>query len=365
MKELLKKKILNKDEIEKLDLYFDSNIEEFLTCENDDIVNFIELSKKELGYSLVDLSLGFFLSDFTIGIDVLFDENELELYLKRIELINRLNYTDYGLGFTLGDYYLKKDEKERAMHYYKNIFKNGYDLNRNSYFYSLERYLSLVDDSIQTLMDLITYSPSKEVESLDFSNVYLLLIAKLDKEDSRYIEYIEKAIKKITPMVRDYQERYHCLDSISDSDEERNLCELLSLKFEYFVEKKQYKEAYQTYKELTEEIGLSGCLRYYHFRDKKYWDMVSYMKEDYPELCFFDNVKGERYDIVDDVANLEILSGKEVVLTNKDGRDFRFIIKSIYKEKVVTMVPVLPLLGEGAKMITTIMKDSKFYFQND
>ena len=107
MKELLKKKILNKDEIEKLDLYFDSNIEEFLTCENDDIVNFIELSKKELGYSLVDLSLGFFLSDFTIGIDVLFDENELVLYLKRIELINRLNYTDYGLGFTLGDYYLK------------------------------------------------------------------------------------------------------------------------------------------------------------------------------------------------------------------------------------------------------------------
>ena len=49
---------------------------------------------------------------------------------------------------------------------------------------------------------------------------------------------------------------------------------------------------------------------YYHFRDKKYWDMVSYMKEDYPELCFFDNVKGERYDIVDDVTNLEILNGK-------------------------------------------------------
>ena len=42
MKELLKKKILNKDEIEKLDLYFDSNIEDFLTSEKDDIVKFIE-----------------------------------------------------------------------------------------------------------------------------------------------------------------------------------------------------------------------------------------------------------------------------------------------------------------------------------
>ena len=352
-------KLLNIEDLEQVDLYFDDHIEELLTYGNDDIIKFILDTKQKFGYSLTDLSLGSYLSNETIGIMHLFDENEIDVYLKNIDLINRLNYSDYGLGFTLGDYYLEKGDKENALYHYKNTFKNGYNLNKISYFYSLERYLSLVDNKVDILVDLIDASIKEKICSIDFAYTYLLLIKNLEMSDSRYIEYIDKAITMITPMVREYQSKCRSRDSLSDSDEERNLCELLSLNFEYLVESKKYIEAYDVYKKLTEEIGLSDCMRYYHFRDKVYWDMISYMKDEHPELCFFDDRHNARYSVVTEIDNINDCVGKTLMLKNDKGLTLQFIIKNVYKEKAVTIVPILPIIGEGGLMFTTIVYDDK------
>lgn len=350
MKELKNIKSFTKDQLSELDLYYNNNIEELLLYSNDLIINFIEECINKLNYSLTLSELEIKLSNDSIGSSYLLNEENLDEYKKIFELIKHFNIKDYELGYSLGDYYNDKNEKEIALYYYSNIFKKGFDLCNENYYYSLVRYLELLNKNpSKELLELINASDENKEYSLDYINTYLLLIINLEKFSDLYIKYIEEAIKKSLIMVRRYQKTNKNRTIFSDSDEERNLCELLALKMEYFVYHKKYKKAYSVYKQLTKEIAKSDCTRYYHARDKFYYEMIKMMSNNYPELNFFTNISFAKFKVI----NNSIISENNIItLQRENGLFFDFKIIDIY-ENNVTIAPILPLLGEGGFIYTT------------
>lgn len=343
------------EQLSDFDIYYDQHIEELLESDNDEIIKLINYADENLGYSLTRISLEYYISDFTISIQYLFEEEMMETYLKYFDLIDRLNICDYGLGYTLGDYHYRNGDISKALYFYEKTFKPGYDLSHLSYFDSLERYISIsVKDPKEILIDLIKNSKHDCGYSLDFTNTYLLLISKLDEKSDDYLYYIDEAIEVAREVAREIQSGNRSY--FSDSDEERDLCELVCLKFIYFVNRKEYLKAWKMYQELTEEIHRSDCTRYYHARDKYYYQMLKDMSEDYPELTFFDDVRFQDFEFVEEVDDPNNFVKKEVLLKNERGEKFKFIIDYIYKGEYVHLVPVLPLLGNGGIMFRQLEK---------
>lgn len=367
MKELIKKDNLTIEELEEIDNYFsyEEHIEELVLCDTKEIIRILELIEDTLGYCLSQTSLNSYISNETIGIQCLFEEENMDQYNKYLELIDHFKLTDYGLGFTIADYYYE-DNLEIALKYYKRVFKEGYDLSNIGYYYSLERYLKLLNKNpVEELIKLINASPNDGEYSLDFVNTYLLLIINLEKDDERYIRYIEEAIKVATVVAREVQENAKSRFCFSDTDEERNLCELLSLKFEYYVNKKEYLNAYDIYKELTHEIGLSDCTRYYHARDLFYRQMIEYMSEDYPELKFFNDIGYCKFKILTKINDINDYLNKEIMLEKESGERFKFVIVNIYEDNDITIAPILPLLGQGGLIFVSLVKENdEFYLEN-
>jgi len=355
MEKFVFKKDYSIEELSDFDLYYDGHIEELLQSDNDDIIDFITAVDLKLGYSLTRIELEYYLSDFTIGIQHLFEEEMMDTYLKYFDLIDSLSVSDYGLGYTLGDYYYANGDKQKALYFYEKTFKPGYDLSHLSYFDSLERYISISSkEPKDILINLIKNSAHDCGYSLDFTNTYLLLINNLDEKSDDYLYYIDEAIKVARTVAREIQSENR--NYFSDSDEERDLCELVCLKFIYYVNRKEYLKAWDLYQELTDEISRSDCTRYYHARDKFYYQMLKDMSQDYPELSFFENIKFQDFTFVDDMQNINDYINKEVVLMNERGEKFKFIIDYIYKNKYVRLVPVLPLLGRGGTIFREVVK---------
>ena len=354
------------DELSKIDFYYDQHIEELLQCDVKDIIYLIDKTEEVLGYSLTKLTLGHYISQNTISLNVLFDETKIELYKIYMELINYYSFDDYSLGFSMGDYYLENDNKEEALKYYKMTFKEGYDLSNYNYYYSLKRYLNLLNiNPKEEIIKLINASPKDEY-NLDFINTYLLLIINLDKDDERYIKYIDEAIDCAYKVVNEIQGKDKLRFSTSDSDEERDLCELITLKMEYYVEKRDYVKSYELYKLLTKEIATSDCTRYYHARDKFYSQMLKYMSKEYPELKFFENIGYHNFLVVDDIKNINDYLNKEITLEKETKERFKFIITYVHKDNEnVTIVPILPIIGLGGNIyVQLVRKDSKLYMVN-
>ena len=293
-------------------------------------------------------------------------KNMIDYYDKILLLINYFSFHDCGLAYTIGDYYYNENNKDVAIKYYEKIFKKGFDLSRYGYFYSLERYINLLSDSkVKILKEIIDYSNSSNKYELDAIDTYLLLIINLEKFSDQYLEYINKGIKIATKVVREYQKNssHRSSYSFSDSDEERDLCELIALKMEYYVHKKEYREAFKLYQELTDEIGKSDCTRYYHARDKFYMQMLKDMSEDYPELRFFEDIGYYKFRLLSEYKDLK--KGQEITLQKADGLAFKFVIESIYEENDITIAPILPLLGEGGFIFTNLIKEEdNIYLQN-
>lgn len=356
MKELLEKENLVKEELSLLDEYYSSeHVDELLVVDNKYIVRLIELTEKELGFSLTKTELKSYLLTLTFEYRVFFCEDDINLYIKMLELIYYFFFDDAGLAYILGDYYFNNNNKTEALKYYKLIFKKGFNLSNEEYFYSLSRYLELLDNKINVLKELIDSSP-KEEYNIEFIDTYLLLINCLDKKSEEYLKYIDEALTITTPLVRDYQKDY-TNDMISDSDVERNLCELLSLKMEYYVFIKDYLTAYELYNELTKEIRLSGCTRYYHARDLFYYQMLKSMSEEYPELKFFNNISHKTFKIISEYDDLGI--NQEITLEDESNNIFKFIITEIRDSNDVVIAPILPLLGVGALIFTILIKNEE------
>lgn len=368
MKELLKKESYTKEELQQLEDYFseEKNIPELLELGNEKIFQLTDSICDELGYTLIINELKFYILELTVDAKCIFSESDLDKYLQCFEIIKYFELEDIGMGFVLGDYYLRENEKDKALYYYEYTFKPGFDLGLYGYFYSLERYINLLDASkrVDVLKALVRNTPKSDRYELDYVDTYLLLIINLDKKSEEYLNYIEEAIKLVLPIVRDYQERNKNRRHFSDTDEERDLCELIALKMEYYVEKKDYCKSMELYHELTKEIGRSDCTRYYHARDRFYLNMLNYMKEKYPEVEFLLDIGYKTFEVVEEVNDINSFLNKEITLLDAEGRTLKVIVDYIYEDDV-NVKPVLPLIGEGGKIFTEIIKErNKTYLKN-
>ena len=361
MKELLKKAGKSAEELEALDSYYDEHPEELELLDPRDIKTFFDECEEALGYCLSPLQLNFYVSEKTISIEYLFEEDELSEQLVRFELIEALGLDDYGLGYTLAEYYLDKGDKEKALSYYERTFKPGYDLSNHGYFKHLVKYYRLLEKNPkEELMALLAARPEKS-GGKDLIDTYLLLIINLGKDDERYLEYINEAIPYATEVAREIQKGGHT--HFSDSDEERNLCELHALMLEYYVSKRDYHKAFEAYKTLTDEIGRSDCTRYYHARDLYYREMLSDMSESYPELKFFEDFGYAKMKVLGNVTELKI--GELISVKRDNGLEYDFKVIDKYENEDAVLVPILPLLGEGGKVFVAIgEKNGKLYLKN-
>ena len=362
MLELIKKKDLTKEELELLDHYFfNDHIEELLLIDNKDIISFIESVEKEFGISLTKNELEYSLKNICFDAKVFFDEEDLFYDNKILELINYFDFYDCGLSYVIGDYYYYDNDKNTALKYYQMDFKPGFNLCDEGYFDSLNRYIELIDNKKDVLISLINASSIDEYNE-EFVYTYLLLVNYLDKNSNEYLSVINKVIDIATVLVREYQKDND--DFISDSDIERSLCELLSLKMEYYVNKNEYVKAFELYNKLTEEIKESGCMRYYHARDLFYYKMIKLMSKDYPKLKFFDNISNKIFKVISDDEKL--LVNQEIILEDESKNKFNFIVTNIHNNSEIVIAPILPLIGVGGLIFTTlIVKNNQMYLKNN
>lgn len=363
MKKLLLKSDWSKDELESMDSYYsDDNISELMEVDNNTIIKFINACENLLGYCISKINLNFYLLEESFDATWMFDINNLDYYDKLIELTNYFSFNDSSLAYFIGDYFKNNNDNFNALKYYNLVFKKGFNLCNDNYYDSLVNYLDLLNTNpCEILKELISSSPIDNEYSVDFINTYLLLIINLEKYSDEYLNYINDAIKIAIPVVRKHQEFTKDSSSISDTDEERDLCELLSLKLEYYVEKRNYTKAFNIYNQLTEEIGKSDCMRYYHARNKYYQQMLEYMSYDYPELKFFEDIGYYKFKVI---CNASLNLNDYITLEKNDGMTFKFKIIYIYEDEY-TIVPILPLLGEGGRMtLRLLMEDNNIYLKN-
>ena len=343
MKDLIKKENLTLQELVDLDNYYFKNIDEFLSFDDDTIVNFRELVEKEGIKSLTKEELIIHLSTQGIYAKVLFESDEVDEYKKGYNLSKRLglDYSDYSIGFA--NYYFNENNKEMALKYYKEAFAIGFDLNKYDYFYSLERFFTMQSINpapyIRKMLDVIDIK--------DFSNdlidTYLLMIVNLEKTNENYIKYIDEAIKYSKQL--NEQCKIDNPYEYEDSDEARNLCELLTLKFEYYVIHKEFVKAFEVYEVLTKEIEDSQARRYYHSRDRYYEQMLYSLSKLHPEVNFVLEMKNEELMVVEDIEDINDYLHKVVTLQNQYGETFKFEIEFIYKGVSISLMPILPIIG--------------------
>lgn len=363
MKNLLIKENYNKEELEKLDIYYDNNLSELLEFDNNVIIKFIESCEEVLGYSLTKIELEYYLLNESLDAKFFFEEDKLDYYNKILELTTHFSFSNCDLDYVIGDYFYNQKNIEAAIKHYGKVFDNDFDLSKNNYFESLLNYLRLLNKNPSNYLKKFLNSSKKTDDySSDIVNVYLLLIINLEKFSDEYLFYINEGIKISTKVVRKYQEGTKNRNYFSDTDDERNLCELVTLKFEYYVHIKDYVKAFELYNQLSYEIYRSDCTRYYHARERYYHQMLEYMSETYPKLKYFDDVGYCEFKVLD-LNELKI--NQEVILEKEDGLQYKFKIVNISEYKDVTIVPILPIIGEGAKIYTEMeTKDGVIYLKN-
>lgn len=364
MIDLIKKEIYTEKELEDLDKYFDENNEEFFNIDNDTIVRFIDACEDTLGYCLSVISLEYYVCNIICDEKYSVNEDKIEYYEKILDLVERLSFWDIGLFHALGDFYYHKKEKERAISYYERVFKKGFDLSNIQYYDSLVNYYRLLNiNPSEKLKELIENSPNTSDFDINALDTYLLLIINLEKFSDEYFDYINKAIEISKKVVKKIQEKNVNPHNWSDTDEERDLCELITLKLEYFVYKKDYINAMAAYKELSEEIGRSDCTRYYHARDKFYKEMILDMSNTYKELKFFDDIGFKTFKVLDNITSLK--EGDIINLEKDNGLSYTFKVSRVYDFKDVILTPTIPLIGDGAYLfMTPLIKEGILYLEN-
>ena len=355
---MINKYCFTKEELEKIDLYFSENdVDLLLQYDNNCIIRFIDACIEVLGHSLAKEKLADYITYTTLTVGCEFDEEKIDEYDKILELIEYFSFDDFGLAYTLGDYYYKLNNPKNAIKYYQKIFKKGFNLCWDNYYESLVNYFDvLAENGVEILKELIKFSPRDGVFSLDLIKTYLTLIVNLGKFSDEYIKYIFEAIDVALVVVREYQKTSHNFTVFSNSDEENCLCELITLKMEYYVHKGEFLKAFETYKELTDEIGRSDCTRYYHARDKYYKEMLSKMSETYLELKFFEDIGHKSFRVVEKIEDINSYLNKEITLENENGMRFKFVVICVYDLTDVTIAPILPLLGEGGRIFARLDK---------
>lgn len=362
MLDLLKKASLTQEEIVNLDKYLGDNIEAMiLYLGNNEILRLINLFNDKLEESSFYKNLISHL-EFLDLYAMFINEDDIDNYLKYYELEKELDYDKSYLGLYIANYYFNEGNKDLALNYYKEIFEENFSLSSPNYYDALVNYLDLLETKPkEKLIELIENSSISKDYSIDLVNTYLLLISNLNITDKGYLRYINKILPYARKLARKIQKENRIDYSLSDSDEERNLCELLCLKFEYYVEKKSYIRAFKIYKELTKEIALSGCLRYYTARDKYYRLMLDYLSNEYEDVKFLTENHGKNLRIIESFNTNNEMLNKEINLVNENEETYKFKVIHIYEDEI-TIVPFLPLIGEGGNIYTVLTEKEGIYY---
>lgn len=264
----IKGKTLTKDEAVKLDRYLYENLEEMYTLDVKDVVYIMDLSNEfRLRHLLITL-----LYNSEIGVRYDFKEEDLVYYIYEHELQKARNLKINGIALGLGDYYLEFN-KEEALYYYNDAFNDGLNevAHNRGYYYSLDKYLTLIDDPLSKLNDLLDYDNIEE-ENYNLDLIYTMMkrLILMNKEDEKYLDLLSESINITTSIVRDKQLYRNDDNEKLKSDEEKALCEMLCVKLGYLIEHQMYEEAKETDIDLNTEIRESGWNEYKKVRDYYY-----------------------------------------------------------------------------------------------
>lgn len=264
----IKGKTLTKDEAVKLDRYLYENLEEMYTLDVMDVVYIMDLSNEfRLRHLLITL-----LYNSEIGVRYDFKEEDLVYYIYEHELQKARNLKINGIALGLGDYYFEFN-KEEALYYYNDAFNDGLNevAHNRRYYYSLDKYLTLINDPLAKLNDLLDYDNIEE-ENYNLDLIYTMMkrLILMNKEDEKYLDLLSESINITTSIVRDKQLYRNDDNEKLKSDEEKALCEMLCVKLGYLIEHQMYEEAKETDIDLNTEIRESGWIEYKKVRDYYY-----------------------------------------------------------------------------------------------
>jgi len=188
---------------------------------------------------------------------VFISEDNLDGYIEYYNEAKKRGLDTAGFALAIADCYLDMGKRELAEDYYRRVFLPGFDLSRFGYAESLLSYLELISSSKKDLLrTLIESSPKAEKYYSDLPKTYLMLIAELEGAKEEYIGFTDRGIELTRSIVsRDYES--------GESDTARILCELLSIKLEYYINRGKTDIAERVKAELLSVIGDYGCYSYH------------------------------------------------------------------------------------------------------
>lgn len=362
MEKIIDKEKYNKEDLLQIEYYYLDNFDQFVNLDERIIVkvyNFLleEKSESELLIKYIE-----YVNQVGFDAGYLFNEEELGLYLKIYRICEQINYINFNLNKGLISYY-ENINSLKTYSIYEKTFTYGFDLYNNyEYFDCLEKYLDIYKgDKVKLLKHLIEYSPKENEGSIDTCYTYLYYINLSTNEGDR-LQCIEEEIRLAKSLVEHEREHNSEVDW-SDSEEERCLCEGLSLLMEYYLSNKDYQKVMDTYWELTEEIRKSDCVRYYHIRDKIYYEMLIELSNVKREFKFFKDLKNDTYLCHTSIKDLSLFVNKEITLYNTSGEVCDFVLKSIFDEKYLIVVPIISMFeNNGYISLEAIKIKDNIYF---
>lgn len=261
----IKDKTLSKDEAIKIDTYLYENFNELYTLDVNDIVYIIKLSNQFRLHHLIITLL--YNSEISCRYD--FKEEDLRYYVYEHELNKGLDLKINGIALGLGDYYFDKNPDE-ALYYYVDSFKNGLNniAHNRGYYYSLDRYLSLINNPLEKINSLLDLENIEEENyNLDLIYVMMKRMILLEHDDPKYLDLLNETILITTRIVREKQLYRKTDEEKLRSEEEKALCEMMCVKLGYLMEHNMNTEADEIYQDLTFEIKESGCIEFIKIRD--------------------------------------------------------------------------------------------------
>lgn len=259
----IKHRSLNCEESCMLDEYLYNNLTKIYELDIEDIVYIVNMSNR---YKLRNLIMTLlFNSEISIRYD--FNESDLNTYIFEYELNKALDLKVNGIALGLGDYYFDID-KEKSLCYYNDAFKDGLSkISQNKgYYYSLDRYLSMIDNPLELLNKLL----SEEIEENKYSLDYIYVMMKrliLMNQDDKYLALLDDAITKTTLFVSELRFDLRTDNECLYLDEEKALCEMLCVKLGYLIENNIKNDINETIDKIEKEVKESGFVEFLKIKD--------------------------------------------------------------------------------------------------
>lgn len=259
----IKDRSLTYEESCMLDEYLYNDLTKIYELDVEDIAYIINTSNRFKLRNLIMTLL--FNSEISIRYD--FNESDINTYIFEHELNKALDLKVNGIALGLGDYYFDID-KDKSGYYYNDAFKDGLSkISQNKgYYYSLDRYLSMINNPLDLLNKLL----NEEIEENKYSLDYIYVMMKrliLTNKDGNYLSLLDDAIAKTTLCVDELRFDLRNDNECLYLDEEKALCEMLCVKLGYLIENNIINDIDETIIKLEKEIKESGFVEFLKIKD--------------------------------------------------------------------------------------------------